>query len=687
MLKQPLILRIFKNGQLLEVKQFDREQIIFGQNADVHVSLEDPQVSPIHCLIDSRPTGYFLCDMGSTAGTFKNGVSVLDELIQSGDLIQIGPFEIHFFVGVPKPKSVQEDTITKTPIVSTKLEKKIQQEPSITKKEDHSLNPTRVPAAKKKQEGPVAPALNVKNEKVASTIASKKAGSTFAPPSEVKDLRSYLRPTKGNTVEVLVSWKERVIETYHFRPGFDVSPSAVIVMGSSDKAAVKVPAGVMRGDLRLIEFAGGCRVNATHDWVPDLILQNQQVMKLDEALKLNKAVKTQIGHSLRLEQGEMICLSFGGGLLQIYIRWIPQSPVPLLASPLDMGAGEIASVIFSMVLTMLVYFAVTTYVPPVEEKPKEDQLRLAQFIYNKPKNEPIVPVTTTTLEQIKVPEQAPTTTQLMKVNMADKESAKSKTPTTQAVKKVEAAKAAEVKAKPSKVERPKKFTAVKTGGAQKIGETAGANAQAKDVTKEGLLAAFGGGGIRKTLDQAYSGSGSLLGLANEATGKSGQNENRQGEDLGSKFKDTGAGGEGTATQGIAGIGTKGKGSGMSEYGGGVGLGGKDSVSIDAGGSEEAFVGSIDKEAVRRKIKSIINQIKSCYERQLRVTSGLEGKVVIQFEIEEQGRVRSAKSVSSTLNNSTVENCVAARIKETRFPEPPPGTVAVVDYPFVFGAQK
>src|SRR6185312_13203514 len=180
-----------------------------------------------------------------------------------------------------------------------------------------------------------------------------------------------------------------------------------------------------------------------------------------------------------------------------------------------------------------------------------------------------------------------------------------------------ATKASEVRPM-TKTDRPKKFTSVHQGGAVKIGKTAGANAQAKDVNTMGLLSAFGGGGVRKQLDQAYSGSGELLGMANSATGTSGQNEDRSGDDIGSKFKDTGAGGKGTATQGIAGIGTKGRGSGMSNYGAGIGLGGKGNVTIDVGGAEEGWEGTIDKEAVRRVIRSILSQIKSCYERQLRV---------------------------------------------------------------------
>ena len=72
---------------------------------------------------------------------------------------------------------------------------------------------------------------------------------------------------------------------------------------------------------------------------------------------------------------------------------------------------------------------------------------------------------------------------------------------------------------------------------------------------------------------------------------------------------------------------------------------------------------------------------------MNVDKSLEGKVVIRFLIEDQGRVRVATTKSTSLNNRQVEECVAARIKNAIFPEPPPGTVAEVDYPFVFGSQN
>ena len=147
--------------------------------------------------------------------------------------------------------------------------------------------------------------------------------------------------------------------------------------------------------------------------------------------------------------------------------------------------------------------------------------------------------------------------------------------------------------------------------------------------------------------------------------------------------DTGAGGKGTATQGIAGVGTKGRGSGQGGYGGSEGFGDKGAVSVEPGGAEEDFVGTIDKEAVRRVVRANIKEIQFCYERQLQGNKSLEGKVLIEWEIGAQGAVLTTKLLKTSVSNAAVENCVMTRIKSWKFPEPPPNTVAVVQYPFNF----
>jgi hypothetical protein len=323
--------------------------------------------------------------------------------------------------------------------------------------------------------------------------------------------------------------------------------------------------------------------------------------------------------------------------------------------------------------------------PP--EVVQEDEMRMVQIVFESPPtSQP--PVTTPPVKEVVElppttrPPVAPPTT-LAVVKMSDKTSA----PKNATAGDNNAGRAAELRANPDKSNRNKKFGGVREQGAAiKQSDKEASSVKTKDVKKIGLLGAFSGAGAQKDINQASSGAGDLIGTADSKTGGVGNAENRAGNGLGGKLVSV-QGGSGTATQGISGIGTRGKSSGQGTLGAGTGVGGKGSVNIDAGGDGEAWEGSIDREAVRRVIRSISSQIRSCYERQLRSDDTLRGKIVIKFEIVEQGRVRASRASSSSMNNPTVENCVAARIREARFPEPPTGTVAVIDFPFVFTKQE
>ena len=65
----------------------------------------------------------------------------------------------------------------------------------------------------------------------------KKHGSrgTFAPPSAFKNIRDYVKPTKGAVVEIIVAWRERVIDSRHF------SGARVITMGSHPECDIPIP--------------------------------------------------------------------------------------------------------------------------------------------------------------------------------------------------------------------------------------------------------------------------------------------------------------------------------------------------------------------------------------------------------------------------------------------------------------
>jgi len=204
----------------------------------------------------------------------------------------------------------------------------------------------------------------------------------------------------------------------------------------------------------------------------------------------------------------------------------------------------------------------------------------------------------------------------------------------------------------------KRASSVKKGGSIKTAKKPGANAQSVtvDPTKTGLLAAFGSKGSQKELSKAYDGKGELAGLADNATGTGG------------------------------GVNTDGAGTGLGGIGTGGGFGAKGNAQIEVGGADEDFVGSIDKEAIRRVIRKNKRAIKACYELALNRNKNLYGKLVLQWSIIERGKAIKPKVVSNSLNDKEVANCIKRKLVTWRFPEPPANTEGVVTFPFVFSSQ-
>ena len=661
-MKSPIILRVFKGHQLKEVKQFDLEQIVIGHQADVQLDLDDPEISPIHCMIELRPEGYFICDLGSEYGTMKNGQRVLDEQLQSNDEITLGQYKIVFFSGVPKAKPVAATAAAAPPV-------------NIPKEVPMELSSTPAPAAV-----PSRPQIKV-SKPIVST--RKKPSKTFAPASQIPDLKSYLKPHKGGAVEVLVCWQDRIIETFTYRK------KGIVQVNVEHGESVHLPVGTLPKGFKLLDLTQGVRVKIPQNAELEIVT-NSGRLNTQDLLTQGRMQPTTNNNAIKLEQNEVLHIQIKDSPVRIVVRFVPMTPIAPLIPPLMLSSGELMSVLIALAISFLMFLAVST-TQPEPPKEEEDLTRIAQIVFdNKPQPVPPPP-------QQKPPEEEqkkviPPPPEPQKVQAAEKtQEAKKKglTESKTASRNERAGRASEVAPNPNAKSKAKTFTSVKQGGAVKIGakNSANANSQVKDVTKVGLFSAFGSGGVRKQLDQAYSGAGDILGTAGEATGSTGMGENRAGDDLGSKFKDTGAGGKGTAIQGISGIGTKGRGSGMGTYGNAEGFGDKTTVAIEPGGSEENFVGTIDREAVRRVVRANLNQIQACYTRELNKLdrsrrSQLEGKVILKWDIVERGVAKNVSIASSTLNNKAIEDCMRARLATWQFPEPPKGLVGEVTYPFL-----
>jgi TonB family protein len=204
----------------------------------------------------------------------------------------------------------------------------------------------------------------------------------------------------------------------------------------------------------------------------------------------------------------------------------------------------------------------------------------------------------------------------------------------------------------------------------------------KRVMSAGLLGALGGaagaasnvfgpGGLGTGINTALGGLQGGAGMG-DASGVGG---------MGSRGAGPGGGGTGL---GLGGLGTK---------GGGRGRGGAGSIDLGGAGKEvtrvipgkTTVVGGLDREQIDKVIRRHLNEIKFCYEQELKKQPDLGGKVAVMFTIDPTGAVSDSNVADSSLGNANTENCMLARIRRWKFPEPRGGGVVSVTYPWVFSA--
>jgi pSer/pThr/pTyr-binding forkhead associated (FHA) protein len=708
--KQPVFLRILKDGKPLEMKQYSGQQIVIGREGTVDLAVGEPSVSPIHAMIEEREEGkYFLCDLGSQSGTFLNGHKIVDEPITSGAEFRLGDVTLEFHIGIPRPKKTVQpiadvqavaSTPAPSPVTMPMPIKPAPQAPVIKPltppRPIVTPTPAQTPfAASTPTPAPVTPPpqkveMKAEGTKVkippqpikksaptqtisASTSSASLMGSdiipshkirpapiagTFAKPSSAR-LDKMTESSRGNTVEILLVWQDRVLNTFHF------NQKGIVKIGSHPNNEIILPVfGSVRIAHPLIKIDGSATIFLTADMTGE-ITRNNQTFLIDELKRKGEIANSGAGFSYTLHQGEVVKISMGEGV-QLYIRYVAQAPESRILPFLNVPVNHLTSLVVGLMAVTLFLFYAFLYAPPPPDK-VEDQVdppRRAQFVYKR------------RAEELNAERDAKASSNQ---TIKDKELAN---------ERGEEGGAQEAKPNESKSQKQKLTSnkASKDNAIQKSkGKSAGAKpvAVAKDVNKSGMLSVFGTKGVQDQLNKAFQGSGNVAGLSQSATGQGA--ESAGGSKAGTGLREVGQGGQGTATVGIAGPKTKGRGGGISGYGTGS-LGAKKNASIIAGGDDETFSGSIDKEAIRRVVQANLRQIRSCYERGLNKEPGLYGKIVIQWTIGAGGNVLEAGIKSSSMQNSEVESCAVARLKSWKFPEPPANEVAVVSYPFVFQAQ-
>jgi len=87
-------------------------------------------------------------------------------------------------------------------------------------------------------------------------------------------------------------------------------------------------------------------------------------------------------------------------------------------------------------------------------------------------------------------------------------------------------------------------------------------------------------------------------------------------------------------------------------------------------------GGIDEKGVRMALKRRERGIQQCYERALKSNAKLKGKVVLEWTINEEGRVVKITVIQDTLGDAKVAECISDIINRVKFPPATKGLVPV-----------
>lgn len=541
--------------------------------------------------------------------------------------------------------------------------------------------------------------------------AAKPAENLFAPGKE--------RPG-GSTLEVVAFWDNSILDVRHYggrvKPGENERPEEVILGNEEQGHLIGVGPKANTRNYLLARVQGSKTKVFLNGEMKAKVRRSSRVEKIAGPGKFEVSYK------------EMAIVKHGP--LQYFLKNV-SLPNPVLRLFQDADGRPIIFVYAFLLYALMV--GGIMMMPPTSEKDVYDEEIWAQVLtFRTPtpapkKVEPPPPKPVVEVEKPKVvepPKATPAPIVADKKPTVDKEAKPSPTVVPKAVpQKVTKALETPKKVTPNvsavdsstsqnaRGQTPnakEKYLGRKTSSNQqgnsgsKAGGTSGAFASArKGNTNTDQMGVEGGkpnvmSGINlKQLGAGIGAVSDMGGVGAIATGLKSQ-AGGAGAGSGSSAKSSGFGGLGSGSS----LNTGGVGRALDGLGGGAGGAGAGGLGDPSGRGagagrrieaqavvvpqgDPAIEGALTKEEIDAVIKQNLAQIRACYERNLQGNRGLAGRVKVAFVIMSSGRVQSANIVTSDLNNSATEGCIASVIRRWKFPLPRGGGVVNVNYPFVF----
>ncbi len=135
-----------KGPRRIEIRD---KPVTIGRQAGNTISVNDERMSRHHAVVERRPDGIFVRDLGSRNGTaVNNELVVVEQMLVHGDTLRVGSGVFHFYTGVPggagKPKPIGSKPVAEE-LQATHEGEEV--DPSILEEERPKPKPTPPPPA------------------------------------------------------------------------------------------------------------------------------------------------------------------------------------------------------------------------------------------------------------------------------------------------------------------------------------------------------------------------------------------------------------------------------------------------------------------------------------------------------------------------------------------------------------
>ncbi len=179
--------KVYYGDELISEETFSENIIKIGRLSSVNLKLEDPTVSRVHAQIETTSDGFFIKDMGSSAGTMLNGEKVDKAVLKDGDEILLGKTKLLVSIEEEKAKA----PVISVPAASAAKSNKQEVSEKPARKEESEVKP-----AKKQAPAPVKMADDESEEEEKDPYGNRAIEIKFLWYQEMVDVKYFTYPQK-----------------------------------------------------------------------------------------------------------------------------------------------------------------------------------------------------------------------------------------------------------------------------------------------------------------------------------------------------------------------------------------------------------------------------------------------------------------------------------------------------------